>query len=307
MGRRGVTSTLLALCLGVWLNEPVEAGRHRRTLDRPVDLGWPSGWCPLNWDDFLIFQADGPRARLTFSVNDVAELRLDNVHVVEESALASHLRSDPAFCTSNIYDAAAPAPQPEVFSELFDFEANGWRLQDAFLSGDSAPRLPFGDDDTSGQAVHFDANGRASIDLSGLEAGTRYAVSAWWYTEGSGTLEIEVDTLDPLTMFLGQDGRFEVRATWQTQGDAGTARVVPLTADTGFFWFFGESNIEVVVKVIDGCGLNNRFWVFAAGLTDVGVVLEVKDTQTGQVRRYRNTLSTSFLPTQDTDAFATCP
>ena len=35
-------------------------------------------------------------------------------------------------------------------------------------------------------------------------------------------------------------------------GRTGAGRAVPLTADTGDFWFFGAENVEVVLKVLDG-------------------------------------------------------
>src|SRR5262245_13904143 len=81
---------------------------------------------------------------------------------------------------------------------------------------------------------------------------------------------------------------------------------VSLTRDAGYFWFFDPNNVEVVVKVLDGCPVNGRRWVFAAGLTDVHVVLIVTDTQTGASKTYVNPIGTAFLPIQDTDAFSTC-
>jgi hypothetical protein len=103
-------------------------------------------------------------------------------------------------------------------------------------------------------------------------------------------------------------GRFRVEATWETaDGASGAGHAVPLTADTGYFWFFAAANVEVVVKVLDACGPFERFWVFASGLTDVGVVLEVTDTLSGEVRVYENPLGRAYPPLQDTDAFATCP
>lgn len=103
-------------------------------------------------------------------------------------------------------------------------------------------------------------------------------------------------------------GRFRVRAEWETaNGQRGTARAVPLTGDSGYFWFFSAENVEVVVKVLDACAPPfERFWVFATGLTNVGVRLTVEDTRTGAVREYVNPLNRPFRPTFDTDAFATC-
>ena len=102
-------------------------------------------------------------------------------------------------------------------------------------------------------------------------------------------------------------GRFAVDADWRDfAGNTGRGRAVQLTADSGYFWFFGPGNVEVVVKALDGCGFNDRFWFFAAGLTDVGVELTVTDTATGAVQSYSNPLLTPFQPIQDIDAFSGC-
>lgn len=104
------------------------------------------------------------------------------------------------------------------------------------------------------------------------------------------------------------DGRFKVQATFMTPtGDSGQAQAVKLTDETGYFWFFNPVNVEVVLKVLDGCGVNNRYWVFAAGLTNVEVAITVTDTKTGAARPYLNLLNQPFQPVQDTSAFATCP
>jgi len=104
------------------------------------------------------------------------------------------------------------------------------------------------------------------------------------------------------------NNRFSVRATFETGGGlSGQAQVVKLTNDTGYLWFFDASNVEAVVKVLNGCGVNNRYWVFAGGLTNVRVVLTVTDTDTGAVRSYINPVNQAFQPIQDTSAFATCP
>jgi hypothetical protein len=79
-------------------------------------------------------------------------------------------------------------------------------------------------------------------------------------------------------------------------------RAVPLTGDTGAFWFFSESNLELVIKVLDGRPVNGAFWVFYASLSDVEYVLTVTDTVTGKFRRYRNPPFT-LASRADTNAF----
>ena len=101
--------------------------------------------------------------------------------------------------------------------------------------------------------------------------------------------------------------RFDVRATFRLSGgEVGHGQPVALTEDTGYFWFFTPDNVEVVVKVLDGCGFNNRFWVFAGGLTNVEVELTVTDTTTGHSEHYTNPPSTPFQPIQDTTTGFSC-
>lgn len=110
----------------------------------------------------------------------------------------------------------------------------------------------------------------------------------------------------PPLALLGE--RFEVEATWRTpDGNTGSGTGASLTGETGYFWFFSPTNVEVVVKVLDACsGPSGHFWVFAGGLTDVAVELTVTDTASGAKKTYRNPPGTPFQPVQDTGAFATC-
>ncbi|HEX3553403.1 MAG TPA: hypothetical protein VIA62_09255 [Thermoanaerobaculia bacterium] len=89
---------------------------------------------------------------------------------------------------------------------------------------------------------------------------------------------------------LGPNGRFEARVAWKNpfNGDTGTGRTLPLTADTGAFWFFGDQNLELMVKVLDGTAVNGHFWVYAGALSNVEYTLTVTDTLTGAVRSYHN-------------------
>ena len=104
------------------------------------------------------------------------------------------------------------------------------------------------------------------------------------------------------------NSRFKVQTQWTTTaGATGAGQAVSLTGDTGYFWFFTSNNVEMVVKVVNGCDVNSNYWTFAGGLTDVNVVMTVIDTQTGTIRTYTNPQSAAFQPIQDTSAFPSCP
>jgi len=105
------------------------------------------------------------------------------------------------------------------------------------------------------------------------------------------------------------NGRFKVEATFQAPGQPiGTAQVVKLTDETGYFWFFSSVNVEVIGKVINACvPPYNHFWFFGGGLTNVRVDIKVTDTKTGAIKMYTNPQGAAFQPILDTGAFATCP
>jgi ELWxxDGT repeat protein len=105
------------------------------------------------------------------------------------------------------------------------------------------------------------------------------------------------------TRFCLADGRFAVEASWRDfQGRTGMGMAVPLTSDTGYFWFFAPTNVEVMLKVLDGRALNGKFWVFYGALSNVEYSLTVTDLATGTVRTYRNP-SGHFASVADTGAF----
>ena len=95
--------------------------------------------------------------------------------------------------------------------------------------------------------------------------------------------------------------------TWTTAADAGAAIGRRETTDSGLFWFFRPSNLEMLVKVLDGCGVNDHYWVFLAATTNVGYQLKVTDTRDDETRTYSNTRGNTAQPRLDTAAFATCP
>ena len=113
--------------------------------------------------------------------------------------------------------------------------------------------------------------------------------------------EPEVCTPSASTLCLAAN-RFAVSVTWKTGTNTGSGTAVPLTADTGYFWFFGNSNIELMVKVLDARTINGRFWVFYGSLSNVEYTITVRDMQTGATKTYTNPPG-NFGSVGDTQAF----
>ena len=113
---------------------------------------------------------------------------------------------------------------------------------------------------------------------------------------------------DDDTALCLNEGRFRVAVRWgNARGESGDGQAVRLTGDTGYFWFFSENNVEVVIKVLNGCAIGDgAYWVFIGGLTDLRVEVEVEDAEAAETKTYVNELGTLFVPVSDTEAFLTC-
>src|SRR6185436_19148233 len=155
--------------------------------------------------------------------------------------------------------------------------------------------------------AHFGLGGATAVDElrivwpDGSEE-TRHGVAA-----DQRLIVAQGEVPDEYAMTLNGN-RFRVTTSWRTaQNVTGFGHPVVLTADTGYFWFFDPSNVEVIVKVLDGCALNSRYWVFAAGLTDVRVELTVTDTVSGRSKTYLNVQGTPYAAIQDTGTLDVCP
>jgi hypothetical protein len=107
--------------------------------------------------------------------------------------------------------------------------------------------------------------------------------------------------------------RHRVTAFWRTNPTLGTppdgqAQVVNApNPSSGLFWFFSSNNWEVMVKVLNGCGLNSRYWVFSAATTNVFYRVEVLDVTRGEQKIYFNYPGPPAPAVTDTNALATCP
>lgn len=130
--------------------------------------------------------------------------------------------------------------------------------------------------------------------------------------------DLEPCAPDADTMCLN-NGRFKVEVAWTDHhGATGSGMVAPCaTDDSGLFYFFNPDNWEMLFKVLNGCGYNNRYWVYFAATTDVGFTVRVTDTLTGFTKAYSNKSGESLdysnelghpaNAVTDNTAFATCP
>ena len=130
--------------------------------------------------------------------------------------------------------------------------------------------------------ITFIGTTRGVTDLEGLrspvfgpEAAAVHAVAR------TGDSFVSLDTGLRKAVYL-RAGRFRVEASYAIGSDPlGPATPQRLTDDTTVFSFRSVANKELVIKVLDGCGVNNRLWVFSSGLTNLRAVIKVTDTWTG--------------------------
>ncbi len=106
--------------------------------------------------------------------------------------------------------------------------------------------------------------------------------------------------------------RFEVKVTWRTSQSSGNAKVMSFggqraeSDQSAFYYFYDAANFEMGVKVLNGCGINNRFWIFVSGLTNQEFKVTVRDTKTGAVKTYSNPMGKYPTTIGDTSALP-CP
>jgi hypothetical protein len=169
---------------------------------------------------------------------------------------------------------------------LFAPGAGGWQEESATIgapgaAGSAVVRLRSRREDSGALVVHFD----------------------------SVVFAPDLGCVDDATALCLNQGRFRTTVMYRTRaGETGAGHAVRLTGDTGYFWFFNDANVEIVLKVLDACSTPfETFWVFAAGLTNVEVEIVVHDTETDTEKTYFNPLDRPFEPIQDTAAFTTCP
>jgi subtilisin family serine protease len=150
--------------------------------------------------------------------------------------------------------------------------------------------------------------GRPRTDVNGITRNSIDALAAYQSLAGTGGGGNPC-VRDADTACLASN-RFEVNVDWATGSDNGQGQVMSFGGqkaendDSAFFWFFSPTNFEMGLKILNGCGLNNNFWVFISGLTNQGWTVHIRDTQTGRTKTYSNPTGRLTLTTADTAALS---
>ena len=108
--------------------------------------------------------------------------------------------------------------------------------------------------------------------------------------------------------------RFQVTARYRTgvqSSNEGTAQTIPcfgpVCEHSGVFWFFQNTNWELMFKVLNGCELTDHWWVFNAGITNQFFRLEVTDVTKAESKIYFNYPGPPAPAITDIFAFDVCP
>lgn len=116
-----------------------------------------------------------------------------------------------------------------------------------------------------------------------------------------GTCVADADTICLLS------GRFSVEVNWDDTMSSGLGQVMSFGSDnSGSFFFHDPKYLDLRVTVLNGCLLNDHYWVLAQGLSDDEQLITITDTVTAAEATYTNTQGdyTSFA---DTEALACDP
>ena len=107
-----------------------------------------------------------------------------------------------------------------------------------------------------------------------------------------------------------KDGRFEAAIEWRAFDDEAEREakrvILPESPGSGLFSLSPRGETQFLLNVLDGCAINNHYWLYFAAVTDVEFTVKVRDTQTGRTWVHLNPGGNVAAPVRDVDAFATC-
>ena len=199
--------------------------------------------------------------------------------------------------------------------------------RNSFNPNNQLNNLVDGDDDgllgigTSNLPDDLEDNTSNNPNLLALPAGTYFLVTSGFSNSSVGSFQntIHCDVAQPRhgscgVQFAGIPDDQEVCLidTFQIAinniSNSATGLGTPVrtgSSDTALFWFFNDRNWEVMVKVLNACSINNRYWVFVSGITNQRYTVNIAHKNTLQQRSYTNPLGGTNVFT-DTNAFP-CP
>jgi plastocyanin len=272
--------------------------------------------------------AAGDHAAKSFNVQVLDDHVVDGTHTVllTLSDPTGGTKLNPAVATLSITDADSSGSAPKAPSNLVAIPVDTgdikltWTLNSTNQTGlvIQSRRLDgtyttLGSGPSSATATELTVSGLAAatgyafhIAASNASGVSAYSNEATASTDATPTPCVA----GAQTLCLGDTGRFQVQTSFVSASQNGMGTAVPLTGnpDSGLFYFFDASNIEMLIKVLNACAPPfNHYWVFFAATTNVQFTVTVIDTQTGAVQTYFNPLNQAAVPEQDTSAFATCP
>jgi hypothetical protein len=113
---------------------------------------------------------------------------------------------------------------------------------------------------------------------------------------------------DERSLCLGEAGRFraEMSVFLPQEAERAAGRIEGPAGDSGLFEFFSPDNWESLVKVLDGCGQNGHYWVYAATASDLATRLQVTDTRTGARNSWSQAAGPARQAITDSRALPVC-
>ena len=204
------------------------------------------------------------------------------------------------------YDSAR-RPQEHIVSggKVWDWETRNWRAV-----GNPQGRTARTVSDTTAFPCTAAEITAARVKAAEADGGrAAFLRSRGWSVEGVVPAQRVVSgartDCEPDAAALTLAGGYRVSLCYETYaGDTGEALDYGLdSSQSGLLYFFERDNAEVLIKVLDGCGVNGHRWVFVAPVTDLAFNLVVESPDGGRRWTHTNRLGQTADAASDVAAF----